>query len=119
MKELFGLAVLLAFALASCSTMQYTANPQDGTSSGVQVLYDYPGVPFKNLGVVDLDYYQPGFREPTVTDALPKLKAKVLEVGGNALIIRNQRIGRNNNRFISISAEVLLIQGTTGSEGHR
>jgi hypothetical protein len=65
--------------------------------------------------VIDFDYYQPGWREPSVTDALPQLKAKVRSVGGNALIIRNQRVGRFNNRFITISAEVLDVDW---SEAH-
>ena len=103
-------AFLLILALVGCSTMQYTVNPQAGDPSGVQVLYAYPSSNFKSLGVIDFDYYQPGFREPTVTDALPKLKAKVREAGGNALIIRNQRIGQYNTRFITISAEVLLVE---------
>ena len=103
--------VLLAtcITLGGCSTMQYTANPQ-GEESGVRVLYEYPKAPYKNLGVIDFDFYQPGWREPTVTDALPKLKAKVSSVGGNALIVRNQRVGRGNTRFITVSAEVLNVE---------
>ncbi|HET7561024.1 MAG TPA: hypothetical protein VFJ87_01435 [Rhodanobacteraceae bacterium] len=93
--------------------MQYTPNPQSPSSGGVRVLYDYPHAKFKDRGIIDFDYYHPGFREPTVTDALPSLKAKVLSVGGNALIVRNQRIGQHNNRFISISAEVLNVDWST------
>jgi len=89
--------------------MQYTANPQVASDNGVRVLYDYPREKFTNLGVIDFDYYQPGFREPTVSDAFPDLKTKVASVGGNALIVRNQRIGQVNNRFITISAEVLHV----------
>lgn len=112
-------AFILVFALTGCSTMQYTANPQGNSysNSDVQVLYDYPSTQFKSLGVIDFDYYQPGFREPTVTDALPKLKDKVREVGGNALIVRNQRIGQFNNRYITVSTEVLLIEGGDGTAG--
>jgi hypothetical protein len=102
-----ALVLLLMLVMVGCSTMQYTANPQGGSADGVRVLYDYPSDKFKNLGVIDFDYYRPGWREPSVTDALPKLKAKVRSVGGNALIVRNQRVGRFNNRFITISAEVL------------
>ena len=103
------LIIVLLFVLAGCSSMQFTPNPPLG-GSGVQVLYAYPQSNFRSLGVIDFDYYQPGFREPTVSDALPALRAKVKEAGGNALIIRNQRIGTFNNRFITISAEVLLVQ---------
>lgn len=101
---------LLLTSLAGCSTMQYTANPQTENQSGISVLYAYPpAASFKNLGMIDFDYYQPGWREPSVTDALPKLKEKVAEVGGNALIVRNQRMSRYNARYITISAEVLKI----------
>jgi hypothetical protein len=105
------LIVAITSILMGCSTMQYTANPQSQNNSGVSVLYSYPPTAtFKNLGLIDFDYYQPGWREPTVTDALPKLKEKVSEVGGNALIIRNQRISPYNTRYITISAEVLKIE---------
>ncbi len=107
-----AVVVLYAALLMACSTMQYTPNSQSGTD-GVRVLYDYPKAKYRNLGVIDFDYYQPGFREPTVSDALPKLKDKVSSVGGNALIVRNQKIGRNNNRFITVSAEVLNVDWST------
>ena len=104
------LVLLLALSVIGCSTMQYTANPQGESALGVRVLYDYPAAKFKNLGIIDFDFYQAGWREPTVTDALPKLTAKVAEVGGNALIVRNQRVGRHNSRFITVSAEVLQVE---------
>lgn len=100
--------VVVAIALSSCSTMQYTANPAPSSADGsVLVLYDYPRGDFENLGLINFDYYRPGLREPTVTDALPALKQKVASVGGDALIIRDQRVGSQNNRFLQISAEVL------------
>ena len=106
-----AISVMLVLWGTACSTMQYTPNPRPGShGGGVQVLYDYPKAEFDNLGVINFDYYRPGFREPTVSDALPNLKAKVSSVGGNALIIRDQRIGRQNNRFIQISAEVLRLK---------
>ena len=94
--------------------MQYTPNPISSSSSGVSVLYEYPPEEYRNLGVIDFDYYRPGLREPTVTDALPKLKQKVREAGGNALIVRNQKVGQNNSRYITISAEVLSIDRSSG-----
>lgn len=105
-----AILLMLCLAVTGCSTMQYTPNAQGNSYSDVQVLYDYPQTKFRNLGIIDFDFYQPGFRQPSVTDALPKLKDKVRQIGGNALIVRNQRIGQNNNRFIAISAEVLFIE---------
>ncbi len=105
------LVIFLVVFIVGCSTMQYTSNPQSRSSGHhVKVLYDYPKGTYKVLGIIDYDFYQPGFREPTVTDALPSLKAKVRQAGGNGLIIRHQRIGINNNRFLHISAEVLKIK---------
>lgn len=101
-------AVLFA-GIVGCTQMQFTPNPTSGADSGVQVLYSNPPGRYQSIGVIDFDYYRPGFRVPTVSDALPKLKEKVQQAGGNALIIRNQRIGNHNNRLITISAEVLSV----------
>jgi hypothetical protein len=108
MKIIFLISTI--FLASSCSTMQYTPNQAGGGYDGVDVLYEYPSTKFKSLGVIDFDFYQPGWREPTVTDALPELKQKVRENGGNALIVRDQRIGRHNSRYITISAECLRIE---------
>ena len=105
-----AILLMLCLAVTGCSTMQYTSNAQGNSYSDVQVLYGYPQTKFRNLGIIDFDFYQPGFRQPSVTDAFPKLKDKARQIGGNALIVRNQRIGQNNNRFIAISAEVLFIE---------
>jgi hypothetical protein len=101
-----AVAILIG-GLPGCSTMQYTPNLTSSGMADVQVLYDYPRTPYDNLGIVDFDFYRPGFRQPTLTDALDDLKSKVRAVGGNALIVRDQRIGQQNNRFLHISAEVL------------
>lgn len=114
-KYVFMLSFVLSLAAVSgCASIQYTPNPIGGNASNVRVLYEYPSAPYEVLGIVDCVYYKPGLQEPTVTDALPKLKRKVQEVGGNALIVRSQRIGlyfiEFNNRFITISAEALLVK---------
>lgn len=107
-----GLVLAAVLAASGCTTMQYTANaPAGAVDDGVRVLYQYPdGEKYQNLGLIDFEFYKPGWREPTVTDALPELKAKVRSVGGNALIVRNQRVGHLNNRSMTISAEVLKVE---------
>jgi len=104
------IAVAVLALLAGCVTTQFTPIAEAETESGVSVLYDYPAAPYRKLGLIDLDYYKPGWRAPTITDAFPKLKTKVREVGGNAFIVRGQRPGQVQSRSIIVSAEVLTVQ---------
>ena len=93
--------------------MQYTPNPtalELSQGNGVQVLYTYPPEgKFQNLGVIDFTFWRPGWRQPTVTDTLPELKDQVRLAGGNALIVRDQRMHDFNKRKIIVSAEVLKV----------
>jgi uncharacterized lipoprotein YajG len=103
-------AILVSVMLiGGCATAQFTPNAEAENANGISVLYDYPTDPYRKIGLVDLDYYRPGFRAPTATDALPKLKAKIREVGGNAFIVRGQRSGQVASRSIIVSVEVLSV----------
>jgi len=101
------LAALLS--VSACTTMQYTPNTVQPITGGVQVLYEYPqDGRYKSLGTIEVYHYQPGLSAPTVSDALPKLKAKAATVGGNALIVRSHQVGQFD-RSISITGEVLFV----------
>ncbi len=104
-------ALLVAvLGLSACSTVQYTPMVHQSNEPGVRVLYEYPQeAKFKSLGIIDANHYRPGFRAPTVSDALPELKAKAASAGGNALIIRSHQVGQFD-RSISITAEVLTVE---------
>ena len=100
---------LRALALAGCSSVKYTPATKTVDSGSVRVLYEYPQkFEFRSLGTIDIYLYQPGLHAPTVSDALPKLKAKAAAVGGNALIVRSHQVGQFE-RSISVTAEVLVI----------
>jgi hypothetical protein len=101
--------ILLAVLLTGCATTQFTPVSEAEDAAGVSVLYDYPSEPYRKIGLLDLDYYRPGMRAPSVTDALPRLRAKCKEVGGNAFIVRGQRPGQVASRSIIVSIEVLAI----------
>ena len=93
--------------------MQYTPNMQSASDGGVRVLYRYPQASYTVLRTFDFDYYYPpGVREPSVADALPSLKEKVLSAGGNAFIVRDHRMC-SISRCIRISAEVLRVDWST------
>lgn len=107
MKRILTFGSLLL--LTTCATSQFTPVEQTQNATGVSVLYDYPIQPHQVIGLVDLDYYRPGWRAPTVTDALPRLRAKAREVGGNAFIVRGQRPGQVASRSIIVSIEVIAV----------
>ncbi|WP_303748426.1 hypothetical protein [Stenotrophomonas pigmentata] len=76
----------------------------------VRVLYEYPReAKYENLGVVEVEHYRAGFREPKLEDALPKLKERAVELGGNAVIVRSQKVDNLTSRKISLTAEVLRV----------
>ena len=106
----FKASLAIVLLLAGCATTQFTPVGEAENPSGISVLYDYPTESYRKIGLIDLDYYRPGFRAPTVTDALPKLKAKTREVGGNAFIVRGQRPGQVASRSIIVSVEVLAVE---------
>lgn len=104
--------LILTFALlgavgAASHTGVVLAASQD---EDVRVLYEYPrDAKFENLGLVEVEHYRVGFREPKLDDALPKLKARAAELGGNAVIVRSQKVDNLSSRKISLTAEVLRL----------
>jgi len=108
-----GLALLLPLLLSACSTMHPTTNASP-SEQDVRVLSRYPHARYTNIGTFDFDYhYGPGSPEPSVTDALPSLRADVLSVGGNAFIVRDQGHCWANRWCVSISTEVLRVDWST------
>lgn len=96
--------------LTACSTVQYQANTGITSNELVRVLYEYPNdAKYKSLGVITAEVYQPGLKAPTVSDVMPKLKAKALTAGGNAVIVRGSQVGQFE-RSISVTAEVLSVE---------
>lgn len=107
MKALFLALALVAGVGASGQTVAAAPAAQDGA---VRVLFEYPrDAPYENLGVVEVEHYRAGFREPTLEDAMPKVRDKVIEAGGNAVIIRNQKVMNLSSRRIVVTAEVLRV----------
>jgi hypothetical protein len=81
-----GAAVIIGMAfITACGTpLQYvkqtpgTYTPR-GDPSTVKVLFADPGEPYEVLGFINWDYYQPGWRAPSITDILPRLQQKAWE----------------------------------------
>ena len=103
---------LLIFAcvalLAACSSYQVvpTTNSVPGTRSGqVDVLYSTPQRPYQSVGTVSATRYKPGWTDPTVSDALPELRAAAAKVGADAVIVRSSR--SNNDRHIVVEGEAI------------
>lgn len=114
-RERITRALLLsaALGLCACSTVEYKPNAPQSGQQGMRVLYEYPQAEkFKSLGTVDAYFYKPGWRAPTVSDVMPKLKDKAAAAGGNALIVRSHQVGQFE-RSISVTAEVLVVEWPT------
>lgn len=80
-----------------------------GMKDGVQILFEYPkDGRYTVLGLVDVNYYRPGWTQPTLTEAMPKVIDQVHAMGGNAVIVRNHYPGQMA-RSIIVSAEVLRV----------
>ena len=87
--------------LAACSGYQVTR--VDGHA--VDVLYSPPARQYAVIGTVSAKRYKPGWSDPTVSDAVPELRAAGSEVGADAVIIRSSQ--SNGMRTITVEAEAI------------
>lgn len=109
------LALMSIAVLAGCSSYQVvpTTNSVPGTRSGqVDVLYSTPQRPYRSVGTVSATRYKPGWTDPTVTDALPELRAAAERVGADAVIVRSSR--SNNDRHIVVEGEAIRYTDVAG-----
>lgn len=98
---------LLAILLASCSyNMAGTPTYED---SGVRRLYELPSGNYENLGLHSWGFYRPSFAEPTIADVWDALSEKVIAIGGNACIVRYERVGWLTARTLEVTCEVLKL----------
>lgn len=106
-----GIIASMALLLASCSTTQVYSNLAPGqaapvnTTGVVQVYYSYPTRPYEVIGVVSAKRYKPGWTDPTVSDAIPQLKAAGQQLGAHAVVVRGSR--SNNDRHTIVEAEAI------------
>ena len=112
--KIIMLAIAVSLVLMACGTpLQYI--PQSGASlpashglpADIQVFSGEPGRAYEVLGFINWDYYQPGWRAPSITDILPQLQKKAWESGGDALIIRKTETGEMHTRNLRVIAEVI------------
>lgn len=103
---------LILFAmLCGCSTTQVYSNYPAGVVAGtnttgqVAVLYSYPSRPYEVLGVVSAKRYKPGWTDPTVSDAIPQLRAAGMQLGADAVVVRASR--SMNDRHTVVEAEAI------------
>ena len=108
-----GVIALGLVIIVGCGTsLQYVRNSTISyasrrTPSEVKIFYSEPKLQYESLGIINWDYYQPGWRAPSITDILPQLRKKVSEEGGDAIIIRKQEIPPLTERNLRVIAEVI------------
>lgn len=120
MKALASIAAILT--LAGCSTMQATpyvnsAPTYAASQSGqVDVLYSVPQRPYSSIGTVSAKRYKPGWSDPTVSDAIPQLRAAAAQLGADGVIVRGSVPG-GGTRFITVEGEAIKYTGKVSATG--
>lgn len=105
------IVIASALLLAGCSTTQVYSNLAPGQAAPVnatgvvQVFYSYPTRPYEVIGVVSAKRYKPGWTDPTVSDAIPQLRAAGQQLGAHAIVVRSAR--SNNDRHTVVEAEAI------------
>jgi hypothetical protein len=101
--------IALLVSLPGCTyEVQGTPTYED---SGVARLSDYPrDRGYQKLGLHSWGFYRPSFSEPTLADVWDALSDKVRDLGGNACIVRYERIGNISARTLEVTCEVLRIR---------
>lgn len=107
--------------LSACSSTQIYSNYAPGaavptnTTGVVQVFYSYPTRPYEVIGVVSAKRYKPGWTDPTVSDAIPQLKAAGQQLGAHAVVVRGSR--SNNDRHTVVEAEAIRFTDAPAVQG--
>lgn len=108
----FSILVMLLLILGCSKGFYY--HPQSNIKyesrvpeSQILVLFDNPKEPYDTIGLLDYDFYRPGFASPMISEAIPSLRAKVFKVGGDAIIIRDTKTGLGWERNLRITGDVI------------
>ena len=110
---LIGVIALGLVTIVGCGTsLQYVRNSTVSYASRrapseIKIFYSEPKLQYESLGIIIWDYYQPGWRAPSITDMLPQLRKKASEKGGDAIIIRKQEVLPLLQRNLRVIAEVI------------
>lgn len=103
------LVILIACALIIGCSKQHarpygSAFPATNPDS-VQVLYSFPEREHQRIGAVNVRHYQPGWGEPTVEQAVPRIQRTGAEIGAHAVVvIRHQATA---DRQIHVTGEAI------------
>ncbi|QHG70178.1 hypothetical protein [Ensifer adhaerens] len=107
MKYLF---LPLILVVSACSTSQSSAyrdvKVTPSVAANVDVLYAEPKRSFKSIGTVSARHYQPGFVDPTITDARAAIQKSGAEIGADAVIVRSSQAAPQT-RLITVEGEAI------------
>ena len=114
MRVALSAIVLTGLMLTACSSaLRFVAEggpyPRRGTVEQVQVIESEPGRAYDRVGRIEWDYTDTHFQGPRLRDALPALKQKAWDVGGDALVIReaSQRGRQAPDQPLRVRADVI------------
>lgn len=104
-------SISLALLIALCAACSYDIHePATYAKSGVAQLYDYPrNGTYQSLGTRAWGFYRPSFAEPGLADVWDDIATRVRAMGGNACIVRYQKVNGFTARNIDVTCEVLNV----------
>lgn len=108
-REMLILVLLVVgFALVGCSKQH--ARPYDASFAAtnpdsVQVLYSFPDRAHERIGAVNVRHYRPGWGEPTLEQAVPRIQRTGAEIGAHAVVVLNHQA--TSDRQIHVTGEAI------------
>lgn len=111
MRHLFPL--LVAASLCACTGKAINYTTTDGYFSSppstrqllrIELLMEYPQKPYVVVATASVKEHKPGWSDPTVHDAIDKIREVTHEAKGDAFVVRNTR---SENRIVTVEGEII------------
>lgn len=111
MHKLAIAAATLAIAACAANPINYTttdgyhsSEPSRRTAIQTELLMEYPTRPHVVVATASVKEYKPGWSDPTVHDALDKIREATHAAKGDAFVVRNTR---SADRRVTVEGEII------------
>lgn len=105
-----SIVILSVLALTGCTSSQSNAyrdvSVRQISAANVDVLYSAPQRKYQSIGTISARKYQPGFTDPTITDARSEIQKSGAQIGADAVIVRNS-FAAPQTRQITVEGEAI------------
>lgn len=111
-KFLFLSLLLISASVGCAKGYSYKAHMTEKHSarvsaSQVDVLYANPTREFKTIGMIEYESHRTGRKPINVSELAPVLQEKVVEVGGDAIVLRTKERKVEKERYLKVKGDVI------------